>query len=481
MVKSNNICIILIIKALLTILLFFSQGYITYATIALFCIIDLIILALLLKNRWSSSELFTFATLFTSGLFILYYLFIESILSTVLGIGLMLLFLLSALLMYTPEPRVRKRLPELARPVQPEMSESYDIDKFEKEIDRELSEMQKTKSDMAEAGIKSRFDVKQPEQKPLQNSFPIKRDHIEESKNREDAKFRAKALAYELEHEALELKRAEEFVRRKEQESRATELVKEAMELQKAEESIKRKQLASDQAELVRQASILEKAEKSLKQKQIVSKQSELIRQAAALKNAEKSLKQKQIASNRSELIREAAALMKAERSLKQKKVASKPLSIIKEAVELKKADKYLRNKTKDLKKNELKNQAKSLENAEKQIKQLEFLNTQEHIVRQAKDIAKAQKEIDTMNKKNTKAIIATKKAGKKPPASKSNIKIVRTKDESFYFATENGNKYHKPGCLAIKKVPKNKLILYTNKKDAMKKGLQPCSVCIPK
>jgi hypothetical protein len=34
---------------------------------------------------------------------------------------------------------------------------------------------------------------------------------------------------------------------------------------------------------------------------------------------------------------------------------------------------------------------------------------------------------------------------------------------------------------MSIKDVPKNKLTLYTTKKDAMKKGLQPCGTCIPK
>ena len=100
--------------------------------------------------------------------------------------------------------------------------------------------------------------------------------------------------------------------------------------------------------------------------------------------------------------------------------------------------------------------------------------------MKQAKDIAKAQKEIDEMNK-NTKKSIAKSMTVKANKTAVVKVKTVKAEDESFYFATDNGNKFHEPGCLAIKKVPKNKLTLYTSKKDAMKKGLQPCSVCIPK
>jgi len=110
-------------------------------------------------------------------------------------------------------------------------------------------------------------------------------------------------------------------------------------------------------------------------------------------------------------------------------------------------------------------------------------LNQQEKIVKQAKEIAKAQKEIDAMNKDTKKSMTTIPKQAAKPTKIKEivRVKTVKAKDESFYFATEDGNKFHEPGCLAIKKVPKNKLVLYTNKKDAMKKGLQPCSICIPK
>jgi len=73
------------------------------------------------------------------------------------------------------------------------------------------------------------------------------------------------------------------------------------------------------------------------------------------------------------------------------------------------------------------------------------------------------------MNKDTKKSMV---KQASKPTKVKEivRVKTIKAKEESFYFATEDGNKFHEPGCLAIKKVPKNRLVLYTSRKDAMKK-----------
>ena len=54
MTKSDNLYILFIIQALLTILLFFAKDYLRYAIIALFFIIDIIIILALMQRSWDS-------------------------------------------------------------------------------------------------------------------------------------------------------------------------------------------------------------------------------------------------------------------------------------------------------------------------------------------------------------------------------------------------------------------------------------------
>jgi hypothetical protein len=389
----KNTYILMIIQALLTLLLFFSEGYVKYTTIVLFGIIDLILFFDLFTRRWSFEELLTLAAILCSGVFMLFYVFMKSSITTIFGVALMLLFLVIAMLDLISKPMTNKdrvNHEKLRLPRAPEQiyDNEYDMD----------YEPQPSKSQQSTQFQQPSDFQRRPE--PVMHITPEKKS------SEIKGKLAAKAVAYELEREAQQLKNAEKMV---------TDL-----------------KVYDTEKELIRETKILEDAQ----------------RQLSAMK----------------------AASRKAQAEMELKKEAAEIMKVQKQIDEIQKIK-------------ELEKEAKSLKKAEKQVKEVQFLNQQEKIVKQAKDIAKAQKEIDVMNK-NTKKSIATQVS--KQPILKDAVKIkaiktVKTDDESFYFATENGNKFHEPGCLSIKKVPKNKLTLYTSKKDAMKKGLQPCSVCIPK
>jgi hypothetical protein len=373
----------MIIQALLTLLLFFSEGYVKYATIALFLFMDLVLFTSLLTRKWFVEELLTFSALFCSGVFMLFYVFMKSALTTVFGIALMLLFLVIAMVDFLSKPFSQTNTNKFDRLQIPEAPAYY----YDVEFDSQINS-----------------HPKRPE--PVMH---VKSDaKPSEVKN----KLTARAVAYELEREAMQLKGAE----------------------------------------------------KVMNDLQVYNTNKEILKETKVLQDAQKQ--------------------MNIVNSTVKKAQAAKELK--KEATEILKVQKQI-NEIKALK--ELENEAKSLKKAENQVKEIQFLNKQEKIVKQAKEIAKAQKQIDAMNKNTkkslTKQVSQSKQTSKQVKPNKVKeivrVKTVNVKEESFYFATEDGNKFHEPGCLAIKKVPKNKLILYTNKKDAMKKGLQPCSVCIPR
>jgi predicted membrane protein len=48
-----------------------------------------------------------------------------------------------------------------------------------------------------------------------------------------------------------------------------------------------------------------------------------------------------------------------------------------------------------------------------------------------------------------------------------------------LFASAKNSNKYHKPNCGLMNKVPKNKIDLYTSKKEANSKGLTACKKCL--
>jgi hypothetical protein len=368
----KNVYILMIIQALLTLLLFFSEGYVKYTTMGLFLLIDLILFASLLTKKWSVEELLIFAAICCSGVFMLFYVFMKSVLTTAFGVALMLLFLVIAMIDYISKP----------------LGQAYS-NKFDR-------------LQMPEAPIYY-YDTEHGEGRVRKGPEPVMHVKSGTKPSEVKSKLTARAVAYELEREATQLKNAE----------------------------------------------------KLMKDLQVYNAEKELLKETKTLKDAQKQIDIANAVAKRAQVAKE----------------------LKKEASEIMKVQKHI-NDIKKIK--ALEKEAKTLKSAEKQVKEIQFLNQQEKIVKQAKAIAKAQKEIDHMNKDTKKSMA---KQASKPAKVKevTRVKTVRAKEESFYFATEDGNKFHEPGCLAIKKVPKNKLILYTNKKDAMKKGLQPCSICIPK
>ncbi|MGV8140956.1 MAG: hypothetical protein ACP5NW_00790 [Candidatus Woesearchaeota archaeon] len=359
----RNTYILLIIQAMLTLLLFFSEGYVKYITIGFFILFNLILFIDLLTKKWSYVEVLTFAAIFCSGLFLMFYMYMKSSITMIFGISVMLLFLVVAMLSIQSRVDGKKEF-DLKMPESPE--QHYDADYYPHY-----------------ATVQPDFQPKKPE--PVMH---VQHEEVSPVKS----KLAAKAVAYELEKEANELKNAEKLIKE--------------MKIYNAEK------------ELLKESKDLEAAQK----------------QIDALKNTQKAAKAAK------ELKKEAREIMKVQKQINDI------------------------NKIQQLEK-----EAQSLKKAEKQIKEIKFLDQQEKIVKQAKAIAKAQKDIDTLKSKKVSVPAATK------------AKVVKIKDESFYFSTETGNKFHEPGCIAIKKVPKNKLTLFTSKKEALKKGLQPCSVCIPK
>ena len=348
---------------MLTLLLFFSEGYVKYVTIALFLLFDLVLFIDILTKRWSHVEVLTFAAIFCSGLFLMFYLFMKSSITMIFGVSVMLLFLVVAMLSLLSKMNGRATF-DLKKPEAPENYYGPEYQPY--------------------------YDVHTVKPEPVMHvQHEVKASQVK-------GKLAAKAVAYELEKEAHELKNAEKLIKDMEIYNAEKELLKESKELEDAQRKI------------------------------------DAIN--ASVKDVEKAKK------TAKELKREAKEIMKVQKQINEL------------------------NKLKEIEK-----EAKAMKKAEKQIKEIQFLNQQEKMVTQAKAIAKAQKDIDALKSKKSSN-----------PASVK-VKTVKAKDESFYFATETGSKFHEPGCIAIKKVPKNKLTLFTSKKEALKKGLQPCSVCIPK
>jgi hypothetical protein len=582
----------MILQAVLLPLLFFSEGYLKYATIGAFVLFNVLLAGRLLKKNWDSVDVLTIAAIICSIVFVIFYLGTKSDLTTIFGIALMLLFLVIAMLDIISQP---------VRPYPEFIDSNVESAKYDR--------IEKPKSPITEDEYY--YEVEYPSVKSESKRISGKESH-------KISTTTAKAIAEELEREARKLESAD---RRLEQANSKyiqheiydteNELLRESQALESAQKDMERIKNAqakkSISHELTREAQELMKVqkqidanhtsskkeiEKTAKKEDINSLKSEIsklieaqkkideariktsklhaekikdtasttqqIQKNAATKDDLKSLKSQisemisaqkkinkvektaKIQKDVKELKLEAAKLSNAQkkidstkkkgiiarvrstiasRIISKKQQSPKKISKPSKKIETKKPSEWKREaqelmkvqkQINDIKKlQQVSKDAKSLKKAEKQIKEIKFLDRQEKIVKQASEIAKAQKEIDEMNKK-TKSSIASQAMQVVPTKSvksivesviKSNdkkkedqnnkigktdakkiiIKTIPVNEESFYFAAEGGNKFHEPGCMAIKNVPKNKLTLYTNKKDAMKKGLQPCNVCIPK
>jgi len=415
--------IMLILQAIIALLLFFSEDYTKPITIGLFYLVDAVILGYLISRRWSYAEAFLTATFLCSLIFIVLFSYYMTTLILILGIEIMLLFLVSALLMHIsaaslPKDNQRKRhdmqKPELF-PLQ-----TYNLDELEKELDINIAESEK---------------------------------YSRQDQNRKNI---PSAMAYELEREAYELKRADNYIQKKRTEFSKDELAQEAMALENAQRQLNRSNMFLKNAELGRQAASLEKAEKTLGQLDALSLQQHITKEAKLLEDTEKSLSKSELLSQDQEIRRQAMALEDAELQIQKLNALAKTESIRKQAKKLEKTDRQIREVRSILHQKNVEKQAKNLQEAEEQLKELEFLGKQERIISQAKQLAKAQKDIDSLKGSKVKT------------------------EESMFAATETGNKYHKPDCVLLDKTPKNRLVLFTTVKDAQKKGYRPCKTCKP-
>jgi hypothetical protein len=51
---------------------------------------------------------------------------------------------------------------------------------------------------------------------------------------------------------------------------------------------------------------------------------------------------------------------------------------------------------------------------------------------------------------------------------------------EVIYIGSKAGNTVHTPYCMNARRIPKNKRIAYSTKREAVSAGLVPCKMCRP-
>jgi hypothetical protein len=366
---AKNISILLFIQALLTILLFFSENYLRTVTIFLYVFFDIIILLSLFRSKWGAEEMYIFLTFFTSVIYLVFYTYMQRNSVIMIGIGLFLLWVLSALLVIDPKQQLRQLvIPSSPDSSYPSMNEY--AGKYEEDFVTEFKP--KVKSVPKEFGRETEDNVQVYDVDQLEREFDnvVSQKRYEEdipplkSKMTSDAKVRAKAMAYELEREAAELKRAENYINKKTVEHQQSELEKEAGVLKRMESYLKDQSIKRDEKELIKEALALEEVEKVL--------------------NAKAKRLSKPVVS---------------------KKSPSKVSKISKSKISKSKSSKVL----------ELEKEANSLENAEQQLKNIEFLNKQQELNRQAVELAKIQAKINAAQNilKSQKVVPKTKKSSK--------------------------------------------------------------------
>jgi biotin carboxyl carrier protein len=68
----------------------------------------------------------------------------------------------------------------------------------------------------------------------------------------------------------------------------------------------------------------------------------------------------------------------------------------------------------------------------------------------------------------------------KQQPQQAPTIITVPGAREVIYVGAKNGNTVHTPYCMNARRIPKNKRVAYSTKKEAVKAGLIPCRMCRP-
>ena len=55
---------------------------------------------------------------------------------------------------------------------------------------------------------------------------------------------------------------------------------------------------------------------------------------------------------------------------------------------------------------------------------------------------------------------------------------ILPRKEEELFFASKTGNSFHRRDCMTIRKVPREDLIVFRSRNEALELGYKPCKVC---
>ena len=208
----------------------------------------------------------------------------------------------------------------------------------------------------------------------------------------EDAKKKARALAYELEREALSIKKAEKYLNKANAEHKTDEVMTEGAILENMEKQLRYVTRLNKQQSVVNEAKKLVDVNRTLKKIDIANKQQAFLNEAKRLEDATRALKKIDTVNNQRTVLRQAKTLEDMDRQIRELKLSlSNPKSNSRSVL--------IKNKdnTKDIsnKKKRLVRDAKELINADKIIKQIQFLNKQQKIIAEAKKIAEVQKKLD--------------------------------------------------------------------------------------
>ena len=276
----RNTYVFMVLQALFTLLLFFSEGYVRYATIALFLIVDLVLFVDLLTKKWSFEELMTLAAIFCSGMFIVFYIFMKSAITTMFGVALMLLFFVIAVLDIISKSTTLNNtvhndgasgvsgVERLSKPKSP--AYYYDIEydlkpyeyareEYQNEINRnELNKINATSNSNKNHSDDNYPDLSKINDDMIKNGIVSSKDaflhgssdvkikpepvmHVRHNVSSEvKDKLASRAVVYELEREAMQLKNAEKMMTELEIYGAEKELLKEAKLIQDAEKQLRK-------------------------------------------------------------------------------------------------------------------------------------------------------------------------------------------------------------------------------------------------
>lgn len=125
-----------------------------------------------------------------------------------------------------------------------------------------------------------------------------------------------------------------------------------------------------------------------------------------------------------------------------------------------------------------------SFDDIEKELQKLETdlkkeTKTEKKTVKKPKSaVKKGTGKKATKKQSSTKkaTVVKTKKATVKKTARRA--ASPKKSGSSMVIGTKGGNSYHKPTCIVMKKVTKEKVVTFKNNEEALKKGYKPCTVC---